>query len=231
MKPLEPDDDDGLKKYVTPAALILGLAALGGGGWWLFADTSSIERKVAAPPTLQMVQPDKPPPPPPPPPPPEQIPEVEPEQSVPDPTPTPQKAMDDAPKAMTMAADSQSGGDSFGLAAGDGKGYGAPSSKGTGEGPVGNVSDKFYKDNLRNALQEAVQSDDRVNKRIFEAVVKIDVDATGRVTRAVLVRSNSGDKKIDNQLIAILESIRGIPTPPPSFKFPQNITVRGRQTG
>uniref|UniRef100_UPI00286DDA4C TonB C-terminal domain-containing protein n=1 Tax=Sandarakinorhabdus sp. TaxID=1916663 RepID=UPI00286DDA4C len=144
------------------------------------------------------------------------------------PTPTPAKAAE-APAAVAIDAAPTGAGDAFGLQGGGAGGMGGVGSTGTGTGAAGGVSDAFYGQNLRNALQERIQSQDSVNRQVFSADFAVWVDSIGKVAKAELLRS-SGDAKRDQRLIAILLATNDLDAPPASIRFPARITVRGRKT-
>jgi len=211
--------------------IVLGVviaAALGYGIWTLATGTVGKERKEP-PTTTALLLP--PPPPPPPPPPREQPPEpVETTKPVPveTPTRTPAKAAE-APAAVSINAESTGAGDAFGLLGGGPGGMGGVGSTGTGTGAAGGITDGFYGQNLRNALQQRIQEQDSVNRQVFSAEFSVWVDSRGRVTKAELLRS-SGDAKRDQKLLAVLEATNDLDPPPTTIRFPARITVRGRKS-
>lgn len=222
--------DDGQTRNLTWLWVVLGVAALLAAAYGLWSLTNSTvgKEKKAPPTTTALLLP--PPPPPPPPPPREQPPEpVETTKPVPVemPTPTPQKA--DAPAAVSIDSAATGAGDSYGLQGGGPGGMGGVGSTGTGTGPAGGVSDSFYGQNLRNALQQRIQDEDSVNRQVFSADFAVWVDPRGRVTRAEVLRT-SGEARRDQKLLAILEATTDLDAPPASIRFPARITVRGRKS-
>jgi hypothetical protein len=223
--------DDGYSPNRKPLWIGLGillLAAAVYGIWSLSNATVGKDKKE--PPTTQALL--LPPPPPPPPPPPEEKP-PEPEEVVKPvpvdvPTPTPEKPADSV-AATTVDAAPTGAGDSYGLQGGGPGGMGGSGANGTGTGAAGGISDGFYGQNLRNALQQRIQDQDSVNRQIFSADFSVWVDGGGRVTRAELLRT-SGDAKRDQKLLAILLATNDLDTPPASIRFPARITVRGRKS-
>jgi periplasmic protein TonB len=131
---------------------------------------------------------------------------------------------------MQIDGPAQAGTDAFGLTAGKGGGMGAPGSAGTCVGPNCGVqiSDGFYARYLSGALQERIQDNDKVNRQVFTADFAIWISASGKLTKAELLRS-SGDEKRDRLLLATLEGAGSLDVPPQTMKFPQRITVRGRR--
>ncbi len=222
--------DDGHEPNRSWLWIALGvmLLAAAGYGIWSLSNATVGKEKPAPPSTTALLLP--PPPPPPPPPPEEKPPEpVETTQPVPvdNPTPTPAKA--DTPAAVAIDAAPTGAGDSFGLQGGGPGGMGGVGSTGSGTGAAGGVSDGFYGQNLRNALQQRIQDQDGVNRQVFSADFAVWVDARGHVTKAELLRS-SGDAKRDQRLVAVLEATTDLDAPPASIRFPARITVRGRKS-
>ena len=222
--------DDGNERNLLWLWIVLGvvvLAAMAYGLWLLTSSTVGKEKK-APPTTTALLLP--PPPPPPPPPPQEQPPEpVETLKPVPVemPTPTPQKT--DTPAAVSIDSAATGAGDSYGLQGGGPGGMGGVGATGTGTGPAGGISDGFYGQNLRNALQQRIQDQDSVNRQVFSADFAVWVDPRGRVTKAELLRT-SGDARRDQKLLAILEATADLDAPPASIRFPARISVRGRKS-
>lgn len=227
-------DEQGIKQHLPLIIGVIVIALLGFGIWYLVTSIDSVKRTPAPLPTIEFV----PPPPPPPPPPPEsmeQPPEPIEQETIPEPTPEQPQAeqQEDTPQAVSMDATGEAGSDSFGIQSGSGKGMGAPSSSGTCVGPncgvkSGGIGDGFYRKYLRDFLQETVRSDDKVNKKTFKADIRIWISG-GRITQAEVI--NSSDSKLDSALIAALKAARDVDAPPASMKFPQRITITGRQSG
>jgi periplasmic protein TonB len=133
---------------------------------------------------------------------------------------------------MQMDADAQAGGDAFGIGAGKGTGMGPPSATGTGTGvaQAPTISDNFYRRYLSGEMQAAIRDNDAINRRVFTAEVTVWIEPNGRLTRADVVRS-TGDEKVDDQIRKSLLAMRALDAPPPSMRFPQRVSVRGRQSG
>lgn len=202
-------------------------------GWLLYRMLTAVHGVPVPPAPVTSIEMLPPPPPPPPPPPSPKEPPPEPSASpTPAPTPTPQPQ---APAPMQIDSAAQAGSDAFGLGAGQGGGMGAPSSAGTclgakcGAAPSGGISDAFYGRYLSGELQERVQREKSVNRLVFTAEFAIWITPSGSVSRVNLVRG-SGDDRRDRQLASILNSVNGLNAPPPSLRFPQRITVRGRKS-
>jgi len=222
--------DDGHEPNRTWLWIVLGAALLAAVvyGIWSLSNATVGKEKPAPPTTTALLLP--PPPLPPPPPPQEQPPEpVESAKAVPVDSPTPAPAKTDTPAAMAIDAAPTGAGDSFGLQGGGPGGMGGVGSNGTGTGAAGGISDAFYGQNLRNALQQRIQDQDAINRQVFSADFAVWVDGRGRVTKAELLRS-SGDSKRDQRLVVILEATNDLDAPPASIRFPARITVRGRKS-
>jgi TonB family protein len=57
------------------------------------------------------------------------------------------------------------------------------------------------------------------------------VDPNGRITRAAVLKT-SGDHNIDQDLVAVLESMPALDEPPPTtLPFPQRVRIEGRRRG
>ncbi len=222
--------DDGDEPNRTWLWIVLGVVVFLAAAYGLYSlSQQKIGKEKKEPPTTTALL--LPPPPPPPPPPPQEKPPepVETTKPVPVETPTPTPAKADTPAAVAIDSAPTGAGDSFGLKGGGPGGMGGAGSTGTGTGAAGGISDTFYGQNLRNALQQRIQDADSVNRQIFTADFSIWVDGRGRVTKAELLRT-SGDSKRDAKLLAILEATDDLDAPPASIRFPARITVRGKKT-
>ncbi|MDR3508724.1 MAG: TonB family protein [Caulobacteraceae bacterium] len=195
--------------------------------WRLASNTAGERREVAEVPVIALT-----PPPPPPPPPKERPPEPQKALETPEPTPqpktnAPQKS--DAPKQLTINGPAQAGTDAFGVAAGRGGGVsvgGDPNGSDTGGGEFAAANYTRY---LNAALQQAIQSNDKVSRLFFTVQVRIWIGPDGGLTKVAIVKS-SGDDRTDRALIAALEQIRRLDeAPPPQLKFPALVALRGRR--
>jgi protein TonB len=208
-----------------PAGIVVGVlvAVLGAGIWWLSQNIAGVTRGEPPVPTVNLLPPPPAAPPPPPPPPPE------PEKTIEPPKSDQPKA--DEPKQLTIAGPAQAGGDSFGIKAGSGGGSSliGGSTEGAAQ-PAGNgFAEASYSRYLATEIQRAVQSDDHMNRQVFAVDVAVWIDAAGRLTRARVIRG-SGDSHLDEQLVATLEGMRAVgDAPPPSLRFPQRVSIRGRR--
>jgi len=197
------------------AALIPGalLALLAGVIFYFLHDTAGIRREAPPLPTLIATLP---PPPPPPPPKQQEVEKKVEEQQKPVETPR----VNDAPRPMTINGPAQAGSDAFNVGAGNGGGMGAPG---------GGLGEADYSRYLGSAFQQAVQNDERVNRLVFSAEISVWVNDSGHVTRAEVTRS-SGDPKLDQALVEVLESMPALDeAPPSSVEFPARIEIRGRR--
>jgi periplasmic protein TonB len=201
-----------LRAVAVPGALVVVVA---GAILYFLHDTSGIKREAPPLPTLIATLP------PPPPPPPQKQPEVEKKvEEEQKPTEQPKQQPVDAPRPITINGPAQAGSDAFNVGAGSGGGE---------VGSGGGFGDASYSRYMGSAFQQAIQNDDRVNRLVFSADVAVWVNDSGHVTRAEIMRS-SGDAKIDEVLLAALQSMPALDEAPPStLEFPQKITVRGRR--
>jgi periplasmic protein TonB len=207
---------------IVAGAVVLTLVA---GGWVLSRNISGVNMAEAPMSTVNLLPP--PPPAPPPPPPPKEKP-PEPDKVEP---PKPQEQAKDQSRQLTIAGPAQAGGDAFGIKAGTGGGsslIGGPGDGGAGTGG-GGFAEASYGRYLSSEIQQAIQSDDHVNRQIFAADVAVWIDPGGRVTRARILKS-SGDGKLDRQLVASLQGMGALGEPPPAaFRFPQRVAIKGRR--
>ncbi len=204
-----------------------GLSLLGVGLWLLSRNIAGVN--LNDPPASQVNLLPPPPPAPPPPPPPKEKP-PEPDKAIVPPKPEAQPKAADQPKQLTIAGPAQAGGDSFGIKAGSGGGStiigGSPTGKKGGGGfadgelgPLRHLGDQH----------RVIEANNRVNHRVFAAVVDVWVDASGRLTKAT-IRKSSGDPKLDHDLVASVEDIGSVGEPPPaSFRFPQRVAIQGKR--
>lgn len=211
----------------VPLVLVVVVAL---GIWRLASNTAGERREVPQVSVLALT------PPPPPPPPKERPPEPQKSVETPTPVPSPQPKADapqktDAPKQLTINGPPQAGTDAFGVAAGSGGGLsvgGDPN--GTGGPGGGDFGADAYSRYLNSALQQAIQSDERVNRLYFIVQVQVWIGPDGRITRVAIART-SGDAHTDRALVAALEQIGRLDQPPPpQLRFPARIALKGRRT-
>ncbi|MBQ1540414.1 TonB family protein [Caulobacter sp. CCUG 60055] len=226
---ISPDNRDriaSIAKFGVPAVVLVLIAV---GIWRLASDTAGERREAPQTAVVALT------PPPPPPPPKEKPPEPPKPQETPTPVPSPQPkpeaaAKTDAPKQMTINGPPQAGADAFGMAAGAGGGLSVGGDPNGGDGPGGgDFGAAGYTRYLNSVLQQAVQSDDRVNRLYFAAQVQIWIGPDGRVTRVAIARS-SGDPHTDRALVSALEQVGRLEQPPAQLRFPARVALKGRRT-
>jgi TonB family protein len=194
------------------------LIAFGWFGYGVLTDVDGVAMKEAPPTMVDML----PPPPPPPLPPPEPPPPEPTEQPTPNEAPTPDQP---APTPMQIDGPAQAGGDAYGMQSGKGSGMAAPAGSacvGTNCGVAG--TDRFWGRNISNALESHIEKSKSVNVDAFISEYDIWVNASGNLTQARLVKS-SGNGKLDQTVLALLESARGMKPPPPSIRMPQRVKI------
>ena len=165
------------------------------------------------------------PPPPPPPPPEQQPPEPELKEEVkvesPEPAPEPQQA--DAPPPgpdLGVDVDGSGAGDGFGLV---GKKGGAELA-GSGGGNPWAWFDAQLTDAANDAVQKALAREEALKHKNYRVIVRVWVDASGRVARAQLAES-TGDARADDVLKAALAAMRPLRQGPPA-DMPQPLKIR-----
>lgn len=209
-------------RLLTTGAVLVVLAVLGFLFWHLLTDTASTKRQVAETPMLML-----PPPPPPPPPEPEKTPEPEPPEEVaPEPEPLePIKPAEETPAPdtsdpVTMDAEGQAGGDSFGIQSGSGRGM---------SGAGGGGGNATYGRYLGYVLQQAISRDERARRLAFRMQVDIWLSPAGELNRVELVRG-SGNAEADEAVLAALRAVGRIDERPPgSLTFPARVSIQGRR--
>ena len=221
---------NGPKTYLLAA---IGVALFLALSWFIYTSWSSVPGVVVeeAPPTaIDMLPP--PPPPPPPPPKPEETPPEPTDKPTPSPEPTPSPTPDKpTPAPMQIDGPAQAGTDSFGMTAGSRGGMGAPASKGTcigvncGGGPKAIAGvDRFWGRNIANSLEAHIESSKKVNVDSFVGEFEVWVSGSGTLTRARLAKS-SGNAKLDQTVLALLQTARGLKPPPDALPMPQRVKV------
>lgn len=215
--------------------LLLGVALVAVVGvmiWQWAHDMSGVRREA---PKVPMIIP-LPPPPPPPPEPPKQ-PEPEPEKVVePEPPPEPKPTeepkpkeeaptpKDDMAKSMEMDSNAQAGGDAFNIGAGSGNGM-------SGSGGGGGLGNATYGQYLSHIFQKILREDESTRLLSFRLQLNLWLNEAGQVTRVDIVKS-SGEKDIDNKVVAALRSAPAMSQKPPkSLSLPVRILLQGRRPG
>lgn len=201
------------------------VAVLGVGLWLLSRNIAGVN--MNEPPASQVNLLPPPPPTPPPPPPPKEKP-PEPDKAIEPPKPEAQPKAADQPKQLTIAGPAQAGGDSFGVKAGSGGGSTIIGGSPTGKEGGGGFADASWGRFVTSEITRVIEANNRVNHRVFAAVVDVWVDASGRLTKAT-IRKSSGDPKLDHDLVASVEGIGSLGEPPPaSLRFPARIALEGK---
>jgi protein TonB len=161
------------------------------------------------------------PPPPPPPPPQQKPPEPEVKEEVkmdqPEPTPEPQPA-EAAPAPLNVGEGAAGGIDVGGT-------RGAPTLPGSGRGgnPWG-WYDALLNEAANDAYQKALARHEALKNKRYKVIVKVWIDAGGRVSRAELAES-TGDASADEILKDALRDMRALREGPPA-DMPQPVKVR-----
>jgi TonB family protein len=202
-----------LRGIAVPGGILLVIAGI---VLYFLHDTAGIKREA---PPLPTVIATLPPPPPPPPPKQQEVEKKVIEQQKPVEQP---RQADNSPKPVTINGPAQAGNDAFNVGAGSGGGD---------VGSGGGIGEASYTHYLGSALQQTIQNDDRVNHLVFTADMAVWVDPNGRVTRAKVLKT-SGDNSVDQNLLAVLESMPALDEPPPpTLPFPQRVRIEGRRRG
>lgn len=177
----------------------------------------------------------RPPPPPPPPKPEEKPPEPEmkkEEVKLPDPEPEPQQAQDQPPPGQQLGLDAEGSGagDGFGLAANKG-GRDITTIGESGGGGVNRAQFAFFTNMLQAQLQEALLKNEKLKSAQYKAVVKVWLDAAGRIDR-VEIAGGTGNGEIDETIrLALADSPRLKSPPPPEMPQPVKLRLTSRNAG
>lgn len=217
-----PDPGKG-KRLALIALAVLIVLVLAWQAYRFLSDISGVAVQPESPTVVDML----PPPPPPPPPPQEKPPEPQDQaKAEPDPVPQPDKP---APAPMQIDGPAQAGSDAYGMSAGTGTGMGAPAGTGACVGPncgakTPTGTDRFWGRNIANALEDHVERSKTVNVDSFVGEFEIWVSEGGALTRARMVRS-TGNGKLDQTLVGLLEGARSLKPPPSTIRMPQRIKI------
>lgn len=214
-----------LRRHVPVLAGVLVVALIVGG---LFYLVRGLMAQAPGPTTKKVVQQISIiQPPPPPPPPPEQKPPPEQEKQKVD-IPKPEKM----PKQMPDQAKAPPPGDQLGLDAAGGAGgdsFGLVGRQG-GRSLVGGGSQfAWYAGQVQQGITDLLAANDQVRTGHYSVVIKVWLDAHGRVRKVVLIGS-SGDRKVDRALEAALDGARLAKEAPPDG-MPQPIRLRVSSRG
>ena len=105
---------------------------------------------------------------------------------------------------------------------------GSPGSNGNcvgpncGRAPAG--TDRFWGRSFANDLEDYLENKGKLNVDAFVGEFDVWVDGSGSVTRAVLTRS-TGNGKLDQQILTLLQAARGLRAPPASIRMPQRMKI------
>lgn len=114
---------------------------------------------------------------------------------------------------LGLDAEGGAGGDAFGLIGRKG-----------GRGLLSGDPHMLYASLLSKRIEDALLEDDSIRKKAYSAVAWIWVSRDGRIQRAELRRS-SGDKLIDDRLVAAINGLQAFAETPPDG-MPQLIKLR-----
>lgn len=162
----------------------------------------------------------RPPPPPPPPPPEEKPPEpkIKEEVKLDEPQPTP----DEPPQADAPPPDGIAEGPAEGMATDIARGV--PSLPGSGGGNPWGWYDALLNDAVNDAFQQALTRHETLKNKRYKVIVKVWLDAGGKVARAALIDS-TGDPRVDEVLKGALRDMRALREGPPA-DMPQPVKIR-----
>jgi protein TonB len=180
--------------------------------------------KPSKPMKLQQITLMRPPPPPPKPPeekPPE--PEVKEEVKLDQPTPDKPQPADAPPPGADLGVDADGSGEGDGFGLVGKKGAGDLIGSGGGGNPWGRY-DALLNEAVSSAFQQALARDKALKGKNYKVMVKVWIDSSGKVTRAVLIDS-TGDERVDEVLKEALSSMRALRDVPPA-DMPQPVKVR-----
>lgn len=213
--------DDRKPAWVRWGGVVLGLVAAVLIALWL--RDVLVGDKPARKPSLQQITLVRPPPPPPKPPeekPPE--PEVKEEVEIDPPQETPEPQADAPPPGPDLGVDAEGGdgGDDFGLV---GKKGGA-ALIGSGSGNPWAWYDALVNEAVNAVFQAALAREKALKNKSYKVIVKVWLDSSGKVERALLVDS-TGDAKTDEVLKNALNGMRALRDGPPT-DMPQPMKIR-----
>lgn len=213
-----------LRASLVVLAIVVALALLVYGGWRLAKDAGAPKRRQ-----VQQISLVKPPLPPRPPPEPER-PKEEIKEPIKQPEPE-EQPKDDAPApAQDLGLDAKggAGSDGFGLVGRPGGRDITTIGKGSGTG-TGRANGAFYASQLQGEIQAALNRDDRLRAAEYRALVRLWLDAQGKVTRVELAGS-TGDAELDRRLREALEETKKLRPPPQGVAQPIRLELVARRT-
>jgi protein TonB len=201
------------------AGIAASVAVLVAAGLWLkdFIGDDTPQKK----PSLQQITLVKPPPPPPPPEkPPEPV--VKEEIKLDEPEPEPMDQADEPPPGPDLGVDAEGtgSGDGFGLV---GKKGGADLIGGSRGNPWA-WYDAIVNDAVNSAFQDALAREDALKDKNYRVVVKVWIDADGKISRIAAV-DKTGDEKVDALIKDVLRNLKTLREQPPA-DMPQPLKIR-----
>ncbi len=211
--------EDRKPAWMRWGGIVLALFAAVMLGLWLkdFLGSETPHRK----PSLQQITLIKPPPPPPPPEkPPEPV--VKEEIKLAEPEPEPMDQADEPPPGPDLGIDAEG--------TGSGDGFGLVGRKGGADligGSRGNPwawYDAIVNDAVNTAFQDALAREHALKDKTYRVVVKVWIDADGRVSRIVVV-DKTGDSTVDELINNVLRNLRALREGPPA-DMPQPLKIR-----
>lgn len=152
-------------------------------------------------------------------------PEVKEEVKLDQPPPPEPQAADAPPPGPDLGVDAKGdgGGDQFGLVGKPGGRELTTIGGGAAGNPWGRY-DALLNEAVNSAFQNALAREKALKDKNYKVVVKVWIDASGKVTRAALVDS-TGDARADEVLKAALRDMRALREAPPA-DMPQPVKIR-----
>ena len=196
-------------RRVRAAVTLAAMLVIGGGAWYLHKLLKSPDQPRQIVHNISLIKQPPPPPPKPPEKPPEP-PKIKEEVKIPQDEPKPaEKPADQKPvadKPLGVDATGAAGTDGFGLAARSGGNDLVSGGSGTGA---------YYTGLIQRQLHEGLMRNKQLQRQDFKVVIQVEFSADGRVLHSNLV-SSSGNKDIDQQIMAALADIPPLKDAPPA---------------
>lgn len=224
---LDDEDEPGFFRR-NLVLIIVGSLVLAGAGYFAMNSKPSKETKPKKKMEMVMVMPILPPPPPPPPPPPkkeEPPPEEKTEEKMEQPEEEPAEKPDnkpDAPKDEPLGTALTGNGPGDGLSIGGGSG---------GRGGMGGIGGKtgsgwgWYQGVVKSRIESALRQNNTTKSAEGSVIVKIWLDSTGRISKAVLSDS-TGDPTVDKAIQSALSGLNLNELPPdPPKPMPMKLRI------
>jgi hypothetical protein len=200
-------DDNG--RLIKVAVTVVAVLVIGVGVWLLHKMLKAPERPHQVVQQFSLLKQPPPPPPKPPDKPPEP-PKIKEEVKIPQDEPKPaEKPADQKPvedKPLGVDATGAAGGDSFGLAARSGGNDLVSGGTGTGA---------YYTGLIQRQLHEVLMRNKQLQHQEFKVVIEVEFSADGRMVHSNVV-SSSGNKDVDQQIIAALADTPPLKDAPPA---------------